>query len=210
MEIDAYPVMLYISRPHGIYHHPMTKKNQKSPSGCCEDGQRKVQCLSTDKTNDIIQQVVDKLNMQCQCNFNAGQITNAGFRCFPESPTAVTFRAEFTETNQSQALQLSDFLKQWVHGALIILVQAQPLKVNNACAVIITSFDEGECEVEATTTVFATASPAPSGSNASLVGGVVGAVVVFTVVAIAVLVALLVFWKRRKKSQAYYEPTVQV
>jgi hypothetical protein len=161
------------------------------------------------KANDIIQQVADKLNMQCQCNFEAGQITNAGFHCFPESPTAVTFRAEITETHQSRALQLTGFLKQLVHDAPIILVQAQPLQVNTACAVIITSLDEGECEMEASTTVSATVSPAPSGSNTSLVGGVVGAVVVFMAVAIAVLVVLLVFWKRRKKSQTYYEPAVQ-
>ena len=132
------------------------------------------------------------LNQQCQCGFGVDQITTAGFRCFPESPTAVTFRAEISESLGLSASQLTGFLEAWVSSGAVVLVQAQMLTIDDTCDVIISSFNEGECR-----SVVGTA-----GTTAALIGGVVaGALVLVLLLAIVVSTALLVLWKHKRKAK---------
>ena len=84
--------------------------------------------------------MVKELNQLCQCDYQVDGITNAGFRCFPESPTAVTFRAEISESPLLPATQLVGFLEAWVSSGRVVLEQAQLLNVDTTCATIIDSF----------------------------------------------------------------------
>lgn len=147
---------------------------------------------------------MNELSLRCQCNFEARQITDASFQCFPESPTAVTFRAELTESHQPLAVQLTGFLEEWVSQGPYILVETQSLAVDDTCAVVVPSFSEEECKLVVTSTTVST-----TGVNMSLVGGVVGVVVVVLVLVVGVVLAImLVFWRHKKKTNAY-EPASQ-
>ena len=130
------------------------------------------------------------MSQQCQCDYRVEGITNAGFRCFPESPTAVTFRAEISESPSLPATQLVGFLEAWVSSGSVVLVQAQLLNVDTTCATIIDSFSEEECR------------PVTSGTgvNVALVSAVVPLVIMLILV-IIILTALLVFQKHKKKDK---------
>ena len=134
--------------------------------------------------------MVEELREQCQCDFQEDGIANAGFRCFPESPAAVTFRAKISESLSLSATQLVSVLEAWVSSGDMVLVQTQLLSVDNSCAAFISSFSEEECIRPST--------PA-SGTNTTLVSVVVPVVIVLVIAAIAVLIALLVFRRRMKK-----------
>ena len=144
---------------------------------------------------------MNELNRQCQCGFGVDQITAASFRCFPESPTAVTFRAEISESLRLSASQLTGFLEAWVSSGAVVSIQAQMLTIDDTCDVLISSFNEGECRsvvgTAGTTAVLGTA-----GTTAALIGGVVaGGLVLVLLLAIVVSTALLVLWKRKKKAK---------
>ena len=144
---------------------------------------------------------MNELNQQCQCGLGVDQITAAGFKCFPESPTAVTFRAEISGSLQLSASELARFLEAWVSSGAVVLVQAQILTIDDTCDVIISSFNEGECR-SVVGTAGTTAALGTAGTTAALIGGVVaGALVLVLLLTIVVSTALLVLWKRKRKAK---------
>jgi hypothetical protein len=153
--------------------------------------------------------MVKGLNQHCQCDYRVGQITNAGWRCFPQSPTAVTFRADISDQLQATEYE-TDFLETWVSSGVVVLVQAQILSVNRHCKTIISSFSEEECRAEVTPTsgendiVISTLSEeteVASGDNTTLQisGAVIASVLVTLVVSLAILVLSICYWKRSRK-----------
>ena len=145
--------------------------------------------------------MVKELNQRCQCDYQVDGITNAGFRCFLESPTAVTFRAEISESPSLPATQLVSSLEAWVSSGSVVLVQAQLLNVETTCATIIDSFSEGECTTITTgdTSVNVTLAPG-TGVNVTLVSVVV-LVVIIALAVIVILIALLMFRKHKKRDK---------
>lgn len=136
--------------------------------------------------------MVNELNERCQCGFEVGQITNAGFRCFAGSPTAVTFRAEISESFRLPAFQLLGFLKAWISSGAVILVQAQMLSIDKTCIVTISSFNEEECNSISTVS---------SGMDATLIGSAVaGALILILLLAIITISMILWKWKKRANS----------
>lgn len=139
---------------------------------------------------------MNEWNLRCRCGFEVGHITSAGFRCFPRSPNAVTFRAEISESRQLSASQLVSFLEAWVSSGPAISIQAQLLSVDSTCAIAISLFSEEECQS-------VTSSDAvPSGDTTLTVVVVTTVLVLILVLAITVSTALLLMLWRRKRTAA--------
>jgi hypothetical protein len=71
---------------------------------------------------------------------------NTAFRCFPNSPTAVTFRGEAVESQEMLLNPLQNFLVAWVSSGPHIFVQEEVFAIQSTCPVMISSFDEVECD----------------------------------------------------------------
>ena len=154
------------------------------------------------KSSDIIQEVVNELSRRCQCSVEVDQITTAGFICFPESPTAVTFRAKISGSQQVLSSQLISFLEEWTSSSVRILVQAQLLSVDGSCDVEISSASDPECvSVSTTSTPSPPVSTPPSRLNVTLISiiAVVAILVLSLTIIVAVLALLLARWKHKRK-----------
>ena len=159
------------------------------------------------KLSDIIAAVVQNTERLCQCGFNAENITDSAFQCFPNSvPNSdqqVTFRARLHETVHATSVQLIEYIQQWVD----IVVQSVRLNID-MCPVNITSFQDPQCPettqptsdtTQTTLTMLPTSMETTSNSTttetallyttASIVGGVVAVMILaMTFIVIAVLV----------------------
>ncbi len=121
----------------------------------------------------------------CGCGFSSMVITSPVFRCFPESSTAVTFRATLTDSRLLTPIQ------DWIQTNGFIPIQSVLIEVDKSCQVQISSLADTEC-----TTVLAS-----SDSSAAVIGGVVGVVIVLIIVVgiVVIVIAVLVFKSRREK-----------
>ncbi len=122
----------------------------------------------------------------CGCGFSSMVITSPVFRCFPESSTAVTFRATLTDSRLLTPIQ------DWIQTNGFIPIQSVLIEVDKSCQVQISSLADTEC-----TTVLAS-----SDSSAAVIGGMVGGVVIVLIIAVTItviVIAVLVFKSRREK-----------
>ena len=142
-----------------------------------------------EKRTEVTQAILAELNERCQCTVEDSQITDAGFRCFEQSRTAVTFRAGVTGSQQISSQQLINLLDEWVASGATLFVQAQLLSVDMNCAVAISSFSDPECRTDSTTT-----------STITVVGVVLGGVVLILVLSIAT-VAVVLLLRRSKRAK---------
>ena len=139
--------------------------------------------------------MVRELGQQCQCNLDRDQVTSAAFRCFLQSPTAVTFRMEMTVPTD---FQLASSLEAWVSSGPSILVQTERLHIDDACTVLISSFSEEECGPSTTLSVPATSAV----GNTAVIGAVIGVVVFLVAMAAVTVLTILILWKWRRKAKA--------
>ena len=151
--------------------------------------------------------------MRCQCNFEDSDITSAGFTCFLSSPSAVTFRAKITGSQQTTASEMIGFLEEWIASGAFISVEAQLLMVDSSCAVLITSFGEQECRLEALTTSESTTlsvsdDTSSSGVPTSLIGVVIAVLVVVVMALTVVAVLVLILFKHRKRENLKLKATL--
>ncbi len=77
------------------------------------------------KAAEVTQAVVMELRGHCQCDFEANLISSAGFRCFLQTPTAVTFRAVLTGFPQATAPELAILLEAWTSSGAFLTMQSQ-------------------------------------------------------------------------------------
>ncbi len=159
------------------------------------------------KAAEVIQAVVVELRRSCQCDFEADFISSAGFRCFPESPTAVTFRAVMTGSPQVSVPELATLLEDWTSFGAFLTIQAQLLSADGSCAVAISSFGERECNplIPDTTVAEPSAGP-PSGISTILIGSVIAAAVFAILVVTVILGLMVVIVKRRRNSLKLQAP----
>ena len=145
------------------------------------------------KATEVIQIIVLELSQRCQCDFDADLISSAGFTCFPQSPTAVTFRALMTGSPQVAAQQLAIFLEDWTSSGAFFTVQAQLLSADGSCDVAISSPGEMECMSEPTPDTTA------GGINSTLIGSVVTAAALIILVAAVIIIIVVVVKRRQRK-----------
>ncbi len=157
------------------------------------------------KAAEVIQTVVVELRERCQCDFEADLISSAGFRCFPESPTVVTFRAVMTGSPQVSAPELATLLEDWTSSGAFLMIQAQLLSADGSCAFAISSFGERECNLlipDTTVLVFEPSAETPSGISTTVIGSVIAVAVfaILLVVTVTMGLLMLVIVKRRRTS----------
>ncbi|XP_064386134.1 mucin-2-like isoform X4 [Halichondria panicea] len=127
-----------------------------------------------------------EVESHCGCGFSSMVITSPRFRCFPESSTAVTFRATLTDSRLLTPIQ------DWIQTNGFISIQSVLIEVDKTCQVEISSLADTECNTI----------PVGSESSAAVIGGVVGGVVIVLIVAVTItviVIAVLVFKSRREK-----------
>ncbi len=129
-----------------------------------------------------------EVESHCRCGFSSVVLISPVFRCFPESSTAVTFRATLTDSRLLTPIQ------DWIQTNGFIPIQSVLIEVDKSCQVEITSLADTECS-----TILDSGE-----SSAAVIGGVVGGVVIVLIVAVTItviVIAVLVFKSRRDRSQ---------
>ena len=175
-------VLLYVYCVHGI---PNTQELQ-----------------SGEKKDAVIAGVTRAVEEICQCGFSREAFLDveAGFQCFDESPTAVTFRAVIMDIAMASSSQLIGYIEEWIATQPSIVILSTRLSIDSSCTVEIQTFSAAEC------TDMTPSTRLTDGNNntniASVAGGVVGGVTVLLIV-IVLLVLVVVFLRNKKKKATY-------
>ena len=141
------------------------------------------------KIDDIVATVAINVEQRCQCGFTPDQITSSAFRCFPDSPQAVTYRAVLHGTANASSSDIISHIEEWVSEDAAISVQNDLINVDTNCDIEIFSDNDSEC----------------SGSTASsfsfllyiIVGGAAGALLLILVLCTLMMTTLIL--KRKKE-----------
>lgn len=97
------------------------------------------------KATDIESAVISAINNLCHCDLTADRITEGVFKCFPESPQAVTYRAFIHGATHATSYELIMQVERWIAGEPSIVVHRVLMAVDKACVVAISSFVDEEC-----------------------------------------------------------------
>ena len=92
--------------------------------------------------------VAEGIEELCRCGFNTTNIQMGEIQCSLSSQTAVVYRAEVHSTpGQTSPLpQLFSLLQEWISREPQLLVDAQPLQVDDSCsAVPASAYNEEAC-----------------------------------------------------------------
>ena len=145
---------------------------------------------------------------RCQCGFTHDQITSSAFRCFPDSPQAVTYRAVLHGTANTSSSDIISHIEQWISEGVAISVQNVLIDVDTNCVLEIASNLDKECitVITDTSTQPLTVVPMITEKSSNAVSGIVGGVVsiVLTVIALIAIVgaiALLLKLKKKRRIQ---------
>ena len=140
--------------------------------------------------------IVINVKERCQCGFTRSNITSDGFRCFPGSSDAVTYRGEIHETGTTNVFDLITHIEEWTAEGVSILVQRVFIEVDSSCRVVIESFNENECLPRSTITT----SESPRIASNAIIGGAVSAVVIvlILIICIVAITTVILVLKSRK------------
>ena len=136
------------------------------------------------KNRDIVEAITRNIVRRCGCSFSEDRIRNEGFRCFPSSLDAVTYRAELHGTLKASVPDLIKDITEWLSSGASISVQLELLTIDSSCSVAISSFNENECIATGTAT---------SGPSTGTVVGIAIGVIAAIAVAIAIAIAVILF-----------------
>ena len=153
--------------------------------------------------------IVTNVEERCQCGFTLSNITSDGFRCFPGTTDAVTYRGEIRLTDTENVFDLITHIEEWTAEGVSIVVERVFIEVDSSCRVAIESFNEDECLPRSTmttttilsNTIIATSilttdhseTENPQTAVAIIGGGAAGVVIVLLlIIGIIVVVVILV------------------
>ena len=139
--------------------------------------------------------IVINIEERCQCGFTQSTITSDGFRCFPGSTDAVTYRGEIHETDTANVFDLMTHIEEWTAEGVSILVQRVFIEVDSSCRVVIESFNENECLPRTITT-----SESP---RIAIIGGAVSAVVLVLILIICIVAITMVILVLKSRKALY-------
>ena len=141
------------------------------------------------KLNDISTAIISNINQHCQCGLSIGNITNGVFRCFPASPQAVTFRAILHGGTKVSSSELSLYIERWIRNDVTIPVQNVLINIDSSCMVAISSFDDGECQVNS--------EQHTNNSSSAIIGGTVAGLLLLLILSSAVVILSLVILRKK-------------
>ena len=146
------------------------------------------------------------VQQRCQCGFTHDQITSSVFRCFSDSPHAVTYRAVLHGTVNASSSDIISHMEQWIFEGAAISVQNVLIDVDTSCVLEIASNLDNECDTVITdaSTQLLTVVPMITKKSSNAVSGIVGGVVsiVFIIIALMAIVgaiALLLKWRKKRR-----------
>ena len=138
------------------------------------------------KSQDILSDVADVVEMRCSCGFTAAHITDNKFSCRSIENTVV-FRAEIMYSGNFNAGELVGFISDWVQGGASIVADGTKLAVDNSCPTQLDSFLSDDC---------VSTDQGETLNTGAIVGGIVGGVCVLLIFTSIITVVILV--RRRK------------
>ena len=146
------------------------------------------------RLQEITQQV--SLYIEARCDGCKPVISMQAFRCFPQSLSAVTYRAQLHEIPETD---LRLIIEDLVKDGNTVVVQSLVLQINSSCPVFVSGVNDDECRLP----VVGSPSPEPSSNTniAVIVGGAVGGTVGVTLVlaiGVVVIVIAIVIAKHRQ------------
>ena len=158
-----------------------------------------------EKKEAVIASVTKAVNELCLCGFSPKTFySTAGFQCYDQSPTAVTFRGEIGPSLTANSSQLISYIEQWVATDPTIVVLSSRLSVDSSCNVEIDNFNDPECgDVTSTSTVVTLTVTNVTGA---IVGGVVGGT--FVILAAALVLIVVVGLVRAHQKKVSYNHSV--
>ena len=119
-------------------------------------------------------------------------IVNPKFRCFAESEDAVTYRAEISGTQAASAVEIANYIEDWLADGAIVAFEFLLIPVDSTCQVILTSFADPEC-INPTSAQFPVAA----------VGGAIGAVI-FLIVICIIIIAMIYIKIHKKRTRSFH------
>ena len=141
------------------------------------------------RLQEITQQV--SLYIESRCDGCRPVISMQAFRCFPESLSAVTYRAQLHEIPETD---LRLIIEDLVKDGRPVVVQSLVLQINSSCPVFVSGVNDDECHLP----VVGSPSPEPS-SIAVIVGGAVGGTIgVILVIGVVIIVITKVIARHRQ------------
>ena len=154
-----------------------------------------------EKKDAIIASVTRTVDEICQCGFSQESFQDidatAGFQCFVESPTAVTFRAKI------ESSQLISYIEEWVATQPSIVVQSSRLSIDSNCAVEIDNFEAPEC-TGTTSSMTSTINDDNTNSiTGSVIGGIVGGLFILLIAVVSLVLIVFLLQRKRQKKTAY-------
>ncbi len=122
-------------------------------------------------------------------------IVNPKFRCFSESEDAVTYRAEISGTQAASAVEIANYIEDWLADGAIVAFEFLLIPVDSTCQVILTSIADPEC-INPTPI-----SPTSAQFPVAAVGGAIGAVIFLIVICIIMIIVIYIrIHKNRTRS----------
>ena len=148
---------------------------------------------------DFTDAILNQLTASCaECGITNDIIDMQSFRCFPDSPSHVTYRARLQGTSETDSGSLISLIEKWVSNGADIIVTGLIMTVDTKCSVQISSFGEEECSEIAIphstppSTVDSTLNPDPSTGNTVSPGAIIGGIVaVILIIAITVSIVFI-------------------
>ena len=123
-------------------------------------------------------------------------IFNPKFRCFPESEDAVTYRAEVSGTQAASAVEITNYIEDWLADGAIVAFEFLLIPVDSTCQVILTSIADPEC------TNPTPISPTSAQFPVAAVGGAIGAVI-FLIVICTITIVMIYIRNHKKRTRSF-------
>lgn len=160
-----------------------------------------------DKIQSISQQIVSKLNQDCQCGITTAYITAAQLSCDPKEIAHAIYRAQLSSTQNINSTDLASALQQWISsGSASITVDHVQLNLEMSCNAVIDSFSDPVCSAPVPTTerapVISSAGQVTNGSSSGVTTALIS-VIIIAVILISVVILAFVIYQRVTSSGKY-------
>lgn len=134
---------------------------------------------SSEKTSDVVKQLVLQLTGSCECAITTKYIADGGVVCSSE-PGEVIFQGRIISTTTKNSIDLMTLLQEWVLGNPTVIIQGVQLKVESECSVQLETLGNTTCRPCSTF----------GGAVVLAVGGVLAIVAFLVIIVMGVLLCV--------------------
>ena len=146
-----------------------------------------------EKAEEVTAMIIDNVNQACpECVLTPDRITDSFWKCFPESPQSVTYRAMVHGTSDRTSAEVVTAIESLVRSDVPIRVLSVEYSFVSECEVQIFTEGDEKCQTSSSTSLLV-----------PIVGGALGGVIVVTLCVIIVILAVVIRRKRRSKKRSF-------